>query len=167
MSETTFENTGNNEALRSLLARRWAVEVQKIGSTDNWVRVRGINSLTPGLDPNFEDTTDFDNDGWSSSEKTLQGWSLAIGYIEKVGAESNVQDPGQAILENASDKFGDASLIKVRWFERGGERAYQGVAAVQYEPQGGGTSDLGTVNVTLNGNGKREPITHPGGGTGN
>jgi len=154
----------NNVALASLLARRWAVEVRPIGGgeEDEWTRVRGINSFQPSLEPSFEDSTDFDNDGWSTQEKTLQGWSLAIGFIEKVGAESREQDPGQLILEEASDKFGSDSMLEVRWFEREGEKAYQGTASVQYEPQGGAPSALSTVNVTLQGNGKRAPIENPG-----
>lgn len=153
-----------NEALASKLARNWAVEVKKMdaGAEGGYVRVRGINSFQPGLDPNFEDSTDFDNDGWSSQEKTMQGWSLTLGYIEKVGTdEASTQDPGQAILEDASDKFGSESFVQVRWFEREGEKAYEGVAAVQYEPQGGSPTDLSTVNVTLQGNGPRERIEKP------
>lgn len=153
-------------ALASKLARRWAVEVKPVGATE-YTRVRGINSLQPSLNPTMEDSTDFDNDGWSSNEKTLQGWSLAIGYIEKVGQDAEkAQDPGQAILEEASDKFGAESFVDVRWFERDGDLAYEGNAAVQYEPQGGGPSALSTVNVTLNGNGARRRIDHPDAGDG-
>lgn len=152
-------------AMASKLARDWEVAVRKAdsGEEDEFVVVNGINSLQPALDPNLEDSTDFGNDGWSSQEKTLQGWSLAIGYIEKffVG-EDKEDDPGQKILEEASDKFGDASQLEVQWYERnGGERAYQGFATVQYEPQGGGPADLSTVNVTLQGNGARTRIENP------
>lgn len=155
------------DALASKLARRWAVEVRPVGGSesDPWTRVRGINSFQPNLTPTMEDSTDFDNDGWSSSEKTLQGWSLTIGYIEKIGQTDQAQDPGQLILEEASDKFGGDGFVDVRWFERDGELAYQGNAAVQYEPQGGGPSALSSVNVTLNGNGARERIEHPEGDT--
>lgn len=147
--------------LASLLARRWALEVKPVGGGE-FTRVRGINSFQPSLSPTMEDSTDFDNDGWSSSEKTLQGWSLSVGYIEKVGQdETAAQDPGQLILEEASDKFGGEGFVEVRWFERGGGKAYEGNAAVQYEPQGGGPSALSTVNVTLNGNGKRERVENP------
>ena|SRR5699024_9804538 len=151
------------QPLASLLARRWAVEVKPVGAEETeYTRVRGINSFQPSLSPTMEDSTDFDNDGWSSSEKTLQGWSLAIGYIEKIGQdETAAQDPGQLILEEASDKFGGEGFVDVRWYERGGGKAYQGNAAVQYEPQGGGPSALSTVNVTLNGNGKRNRVEHP------
>lgn len=152
-----------NDALASKLARRWALEVQNMDEEgDDFTRVRGINSFQPSLDPNFEDSTDFDNDGWSSQEKTLQGWSLDVTYIEKTSADEDAkQDPGQAILEAASDEFGSASFVRCRWFERDGDLAYEGVAAVQYEPQGGSPTDLSTVNVTLQGNGARERIEHP------
>lgn len=151
------------QPLASLLARRWALEVKPVeGEDTEYVRVRGINSFQPSLSPTMEDSTDFDNDGWSSSEKTLQGWSLAVGYIEKIGQDEDAaQDPGQLILEEASDKFGGAGFVDVRWYERGGGKAYTGNAAVQYEPQGGGPSALSTVNVTLNGNGKRERTDNP------
>lgn len=152
-----------NAPQASKLARRWALDVRALGTEGSeFTRVRGINSFQPGLDPNMEDTTDFDNDGWTSQEKTMQGWSLSIGFIEKVGAEDNAQDPGQAILEAASDQFGAESMVEARWFERNGELAYQGVASVQYEPQGGSPTDLSTVNVTLQGNGARTRIEHPG-----
>ena len=96
----------------------------------------------------------------------MQGWSLSIGFIEKVGAEDKAQDAGQAILEEASDKFGAESMVEARWYERTGELAYQGVASVQYEPQGGSPTDLSTVNVTLQGNGARTRLdVHPGGET--
>src|SRR5690625_3541094 len=92
-------------ALASLLARRWALEVRPISEDDTgeWTRVRGINSFQPTLEPSFEDSTDFDNDGWSTQEKTLQGWSLAIGFIEKVGAADRAQDPGQVLLERSEE----------------------------------------------------------------
>jgi hypothetical protein len=150
----------NTTALASKLARRYAVEVKPTGSDDTaWVRVKGINSLTPGLDQNFEDSTDFDNDGWTSSEKTSQGWNLALGLIEKVGQADKKQDPGQLILENTQDKFGGEGFVDVRWGERDGEIAYTGNAAVQWEPQGGGVTDLSSVNVTLTGNGARKKLT--------
>lgn len=153
-------------ALTSKLARRWALEVKPLGAEDTeFTRVRGINSFQPALDPNFEDSTDFDNDGWSSQEKTLQGWSLDIGYIEKtVATEDNTpQDPGQAILEQASDKFGSDSMVTARWFERQGELAYEGNASVNFQPQGGSPTDLSSVNVTLQGNGPRRRLEeHPG-----
>ena len=152
-----------NAPLSSKLARRWALDVRALDSVDGeFTRVRGINSFQPGLDPNMEDTTDFDNDGWTSQEKTMQGWSLSIGFIEKVGAEDLQQDRGQGILEEASDKFGPDSMVEARWYERNGELAYQGVASVQFEPQGGSPTDLSTVNVTLQGNGERHRIDHPG-----
>ena len=153
-----------NTPQASKLARRWALDIRKLGGTedDPFTRVRGINSFQPGLDPNMEDTTDFDNDGWTSQEKTMQGWSLAIGFIEKVGTEDRAQDPGQKILEEASDQFGPESMVEARWYERDGELAYGGIASVQFEPQGGSPTDLSTVNVTLQGNGARNRITHPG-----
>lgn len=149
----------NDAALASKLARRYAVEVKPSGASDDeWTRVKGINSLTPNLEQNFEDSTDFDNDGWGSQEKTMQSWSLQIGLIEKVGQADRKQDPGQRILEQTQDKFGGEGFVDVRWGERDGDVAYTGNAAVQWEPQGGGPSDLSSVNVTLNGNGKRNPL---------
>lgn len=154
-----------NTALASKLARTWAVDVKPMvaDETVEWTRVRGINSFQPGLDPNFEDSTDYDNEGWSSQEKTLMGWSLTITFIEKrTTDESKAQDPGQLILEEASDKFESESMVQVRWYERDGGKAYRGVAAVQYEPQGGAPTALSSVNVTLQGNGERQRLeTNP------
>lgn len=146
----------------SLLARRWAVDVKASNDDEGeFVRVRGINSMSDSLDPNFEDSTDYDSDGWTRQEKTMQGWSLELGVIQRADAASDELDPGQGILEEASDKFGAASRVEVRWYERDGTKAYSGTASVQYEPQGGSPSDLATVNITLQGDGKRERIEHP------
>lgn len=153
-----------NTALASKLARTWAVEVAPLGGTEpaDFVRVRGINSFQPGLDPNFEDSTDYDNDGWTSQEKTMQGWSLSMTFIEKRATDGDrAQDAGQLILEEASDKFEDESMVRVRWFERDGGKAFEGVAAVQFEPQGGAPTALSSVNVTLQGNGARKRIENP------
>ncbi|WGH93876.1 hypothetical protein QDX21_03495 [Auritidibacter ignavus] len=153
--------------LASKLARDYAVEVRPLNGAQEFVRVRGINNLTPGFEPNFEDTTDYDNDGWTSQEKTMQGWSLQLGMISKMDTESNALDKGQQVLQDAHDKFGSDSMIECRWYERdGGDEAYEGVATVQWEPQGGSATDLRTVNVTLQGNGGRRHIDNPAKNTG-
>lgn len=151
-------------ALVSKLARRWAVDVRAIGGEDSdWTRVRGINSLNPAIESTMEDSTDYDSNGWSSSEKTMMGWSLEIGLIEKVSQEDRAQDPGQQIIRDAADEFGGAGFVEVRWYERDdtdGE-AYQGNAAVEWAPEGGEASALSNVTATLHGNGERLKIDHP------
>lgn len=150
-----------SETLASALARKFKVDVRAIGSSV-WTSLRGINSLTAGIDTTTQDDSDFDSDGWASTVKTALGWNLAVGLIRKYGALTEVYDPGQEILRAASDKFGTDGLVEVRWYDReGGDEAYSGTASVQWEPSGGGPTDLDNVNVTLLGQGKRTSITNP------
>ncbi len=150
-----------NETLAAALARKFKVDVRAVGDTV-WTALRGVNSLTPGIDTTTQDDSDFDSDGWASTVKTMLGWNLAAGLIRKYGTLTEAYDPGQEILRNASDKFGTGGLVEVRWYDReGGDEAYQGTASVQWEPAGGDTTALDIVNVTLLGQGKRFDITNP------
>lgn len=149
------------ESLAAALARKFKVEVRAVGGPV-WTALRGINSLTPGVNTTTQDDTDFDSDGWASTVKTLLGWQVTAGLIRKYGTLTSAYDPGQEILRTASDKFGTAGLVEVRWYDRdGGDEAYEGTASVQWEPSGGDASALDIVNVTLLGQGKRIVITNP------
>ncbi|MCX4672406.1 hypothetical protein OG453_38105 [Streptomyces sp. NBC_01381] len=76
----------------------------------------------------------------------------------------------QEKLRLASESFGVASRVHVRYYDREGrDEAYEGRALVTWEPDGGAADDLDTVKVTLTGKGPRKKITNPaapaGGGT--
>lgn len=148
---------------------RWACDVNT-GSSESpdWSKIRGINSFTPAVNNTVQDATDYDNEGWGSDAVTLRKWQIQMTVLRKeysdAGGEGGgaAYDPGQEALREAADGL---DPVHVRWYERGvaqGE-AYEGFALVQWEPQGGDATGLGSVNVTLLGQGARTPISVPGG----
>jgi hypothetical protein len=152
-----------NEPLVSTLARKFAIDVNT-GSlaTPVWTRVKGVTGLSPTVDSNLEDDSDYDSDGWGSSTKTGMTWSLEISVARKVGIESGAYDPAQEFLRVAAERFGPAGSVQVRWYDRnGGPESYRGVATVAYSAEGGAYTALATATITLTGQGARLPITNP------
>lgn len=152
-----------SEQLVATLARKFAVDVNTGTSADpTWTRVRAITGLSPTVDSNMEDDSDYDSDGWGSSVKTGMTWSLELTVARKVGFESRAFDPGQEKLREAADKFGPAGSVQIRWYDRdGGAEAYSGLATVAYAPGGGAYTALDTATITLTGQGARTTITNP------
>lgn len=129
---------------------------------DSWVQVRALTEFSPSVDTNLEDDSDYDSDGWASQTKTQLAWKIEAKVARKVGVESGDPDPGQEVLRLAADEFGSDGIVHVRWYDRdGGPEAYDGYAEVSWSPEGGGTTALATVSVTLTGKGKRNVITNP------
>jgi hypothetical protein len=153
---------------------KWWVDVDTAddGDAPTWTGVFGITDLTPGgVDVNLEDDTDFDSGGFGSQTKTGESWSLEMTVARKtVQGAGTTYDPGQEFLRLRSYNIGAANSVHVRWYEMsdGGPRveAFDGYAAVSWAPEGGSVTDLSTVTVTLNGQGRRNAITHPGAGGG-
>lgn len=141
------------ETLTPTVNSRWRVDVQTgTDATPAWTQVRAVSSFTPTVAPTVQDATDYDSVGWGSDAITLRKWSLALVVMRKYGTAG--YDAGQEALRGAADSL---DLVDVRWYERdvtGGE-SYTGSALVQWEPQGGTAEGLGTVNVTLLGQGAR------------
>jgi hypothetical protein len=160
---TVTAATASDEQLVSTLARKWQLDVNT-GTSDApvWVQVRAISELTPSSDPTMEDDSDYDSNGWGSSVKTMQTWSLAATLGRKVGVESANHDPGQEFIRSRDPEFGSASTVQVRWYDRqGGPEAYTGYASVQWSEAGGSASALSTASLTLSGQGKRTSIVNP------
>jgi len=160
---TVTAATASDEQLVSTLARKFRLEVNTgTVSAPVWTLVRGITEFTPSSDPTMEDDGDYDSDGWGSSTKTAQTWSLAVTLGRKVGVESGNYDPGQEYLRVRDGQFGSASVVQVRWYDRnGGPEAYMGYASVQWADGGGPNTALATATVTLSGQGKRYDIVNP------
>jgi len=141
------------------LARRFKVDVSLNGTT--WLPFRGINDLNPPITPNLQSADDYDSDGWSSFEKTMQSWILTIKALRKTSA--GVFDPGQELVRGQQLGFGDSARVYVRWYDRNGApEAFSGRAIVGWVPSKTGVADLDEVTVTLTGDGTLAPITNPG-----
>jgi hypothetical protein len=153
-------------ALRSLLAKDWALEVdtRASGATEpQWTRVNGLTSLSETTDDNTEDDGDFDSDGWGSTVVTQRTWSIeAEGRRKRTDATEFTPDAGQEAIRRAGRVVGFDANIVVRWYRRDGSPdAYQGVATVSGFTKGGAVTDLEPMNFTLNGQGRPAEITNP------
>ena len=144
--------------MTTALARRFKVDV----SADNsaWVALKGINDLNPSISPTLQPADDYDTDGWSQQEKTMQAWSLVAKCLRKT--VSGVFDPGQELVRAQQLGFGDDARIYTRWYDRNGEpEAYSGLALVGWAPSKTGVADLDEVTITLTGDGALTEISNP------
>lgn len=142
------------------LARRFRVDVSDLATPSSWVPFKGINDLNPPVTPNLQAADDFDTNGWSAFEKTMQAWVLTIKALRKTTA--GVFDPGQELVRSKQLGFGDAARINVRWYDRNGApEAFQGVAIVGWVPSKTGVADLDEITCTLTGDGTLAPIANP------
>lgn len=153
-------------ALRSLLAKDWALEVDTHASgttAPQWTRVNGLASFTESTDDNTEDDGDFDSDGWGSTVVTQRTWSIeAEGKRKRTDAQAFTPDPGQEFIRRAGRMVGFAANIRVRWYRRDGSPdAYEGTATVSGFTKGGAVTDLEPFNFTLNGQGAPAEIPNP------
>jgi hypothetical protein len=109
-------------ALRSLLAKDWALEVDTRASGATaplWTGVNGLTSFTETIDDNTEDDGDFDSDGWGSTVVTQRTWSIeAEGKRKRTDAQAFTPDPGQEAIRKAGRVVGFDANIRVRWYRR-------------------------------------------------
>lgn len=150
------------------LARRFIVEVAPWAATapDVWTGIAGVNDFDYELAATTEDTTDFDTDGYTSKEKTAQGWTNTIKAFRRVSIDGNgkptVFDPGAEIVRAAHDKFQNEARVWTRWYDRNGaDEAYEGLALVQWKLSKTGVTNVQEVTITLDGDGARTAIDNP------
>lgn len=144
--------------MTTALARRFKVDVS--ADATNWIPYKGINDLNPSVTPTTVDTSDFDTDGWTSSEIPMNAWSLVIKAFRKTVA--GVFDAGQELVRQCVAQSGDSARIYVRWYDRNGaDEAYQGWGIVTWAPSKTGVADVDEVTVTINGDGARTDIANP------
>lgn len=140
------------------LARAYRVEVS-IDNT-NWVRFNGLNDTNPDIAPNLQDSTNYESDGWATSEVTLYAWKLALKANRQ--ANSGVEDPAFTMARACVGQFGDAARLYVRWYRRDGiPEAWTGRAIVGVSKSKTGVADLDEWTVTFTGSGALSPIANP------
>ena len=148
----------------SALARKWAIDVNtgtEVSPTGT--RLKGVAEFKPGLEPNLEDDSVYDDEGWGSSTKTALTWANEIKVIRRHDpADETDYDPAQESLRAKSELFGADGIASVRFYDRfGGPEAYSGYTEVSWVPDGGPHTALETVVITLTGKGKRTAIDNP------
>lgn len=143
------------------LARRFKLDVSTIAAPTAWVPFKGVNDFNPPITPNLQAADDYDTNGWSSFEKTMQAWVVTAKALRKT--IGGVFDPGQELVRGAQLGFGDAGRVNLRWYDRNGApEAFQGVGIVGWVPSKTGVADLDEVTATFTGDGILTPITNPG-----
>jgi hypothetical protein len=93
-----------------------------------------------------------------------QAWPRVVVFADVDPEEDpagTAYDQGQEFLRAAVDD--DLGRVHVRWYKNDGiyNEAYDGIAVVDYQEQGGAAGDLDTVAVQLLGQGPRNTIPHP------
>lgn len=152
------------EVLVSTGARKWKLDVDTSAGQDgtSYIPVRAMTDFQPSNPATMQDDSDYDSDGFGSDAKTGLKWANVLKLGRKKGVTSNVYDPGQEAIRLASNRFGGSGIVRVRWYERdGGGEAWEGFAQVQWSEDGGNSTALSTVSVTLSGQGARTAITNP------
>lgn len=144
----------------NLLARGYRLEVSADGAT-NWTRLGGMNDLSDQITPNKVDSSNYESNGWSASEITMQSWSVAAKFNRQ--ASSGVEDPASALIRGCRGQFGDAARLYVRWYSTvlTGENGWQGRAIVEDNKTKTGVADLNEMTVTFSGDGLLTSITNP------
>lgn len=145
------------------LARRWRIEAN-IGTADipDWVLCPGVTAFQPAAEPNIEDSSDYDSDGWAGNTKTGQSWEVSLTINRKVKETAKTYNAVHEALRLASFAYGAASRVHVRYMDRSGlPEAYEGHALVTWAPSGGEYTALDQVEVTLTGDGPLLPIDNP------
>lgn len=145
------------------LARKWKLRVNT-GSVavPAWTLVYGMSEFTfQPFEANIEDDDDYEKDGYKGRTKTGLGWSAEAKINRKKNPTSGIYDPGQQKLRERASVLGD-SKCQVQMFDRdGGDEAFEGWCEVEWVVDGGSTTDLETVTVTLHGDGPLEEIANP------
>jgi hypothetical protein len=145
------------------LASTWLMDVDiAYPATASWVPVRGISG---GSIPQVQVRTDtlqfLNGDRWDYNAKRGRAWSCSLTLTRKKIPAGTAYDQGQEFLRAAVDD--DLGRVHVRWYKNDGiyNEAYDGIAVVDYQEQGGAAGDLDTVAVQLLGQGPRNTISHP------
>lgn len=147
------------------LAREYRVQINMgTEAVPDWDSgtVFGLISFKPSVEPNLEDDSDYESEGWNGNTKTAQAWNAELVISHKYNPATGLYHPVHDKLEAASEAFGDASRVHVRYFRRSGRgTGRRGWALVQWEPEAGEHTALDRVTVTLTGDGKLETIPNP------
>lgn len=147
------------------LVRRWRLQIDMSEAVDgsDWQTIFGVNDFTPPMpDPNIEDSSDYESEGWNDNEKTAQGWEMSLTINRKTNDQVKVFHPTHEKLRAAAFGFGSNSRAHLRWFDRNGlPEAYEGTGIVQWENSGGEHTDLDQPELTITGKGALLLIDNP------
>jgi hypothetical protein len=136
-------------AVTKFLARDLDIEIQVGGSGGNqFLAIKGLNTLTHSPSSTDAETTDFDSDGRSEHMKAERGesWTLAGFTLEDV--LNGDRDPGQAAVEALALETGPESLATFRITSPGGNTATFSASA-EVTKAGGGNNDAAAWQAAI------------------
>lgn len=137
--------------MTTTLARKWKCDVTlDLTLATGFVPLKRITDFDPEIAPNLEDASDYDTNGWTSSEPTMQSWTAqATFFRQQIGG---TYDPGQELIRSAIGVFQAAARIGVRWYDRnGGPEAFSGVAIPTWKRSNTAYKNLEQAVVTFTG----------------
>ncbi|QDZ15779.1 phage tail tube protein [Humibacter ginsenosidimutans] len=141
------------------LARRWAVDL----SSDNsmWLHLSNMGDFAPSETPTLQDSSDYDNDGFVSFEKTMTGGKVVVKFTRRTTA-GIPSDPAQKLAQATKFKFGDDCRIYTRWYTTDGDtEAWTARTLVDWQQSKTGVADLEEVTITLTADGTITAIDSP------
>lgn len=135
----------------------WRLEVES-AVPDTFTPVAGLNSFSPTPAYTTADNSDFNSGMWGSDLPTQMKMTIAATFIRR--NDGSAYDAGQELLREAAYA---ADLVRIRYYDTAFDAAesYEADAYVQWSPQGGGTTGIQTVNVTLNVQGAPAEVANP------
>ena len=146
-------------------ARKWSVLINTgTLSSQVWTAVDGIVDCNPNLfAANIESAGIYNDNGRASSTKTgFDAWKCELKLVRRYVAATGAYDVGQEKLRTHAYAVGPSGVAVVQIVDRdGGDEAYQGYCEVSWGPDGGKSTDLEGVKVTLYGQGDPELIVNP------
>ncbi|MFI7563798.1 phage tail tube protein [[Kitasatospora] papulosa] len=145
------------------LARRWRLEINVgTAATPDWKLCPGVTNFEPASEPDIEDSSDYDSDGWAGNEKTGQSWEISVTVNRKTKADAKTYNQVHEAIRLAHFAYGAANKVHLRYMDRNGlPEAYEGRAVPNWKPSGGERTALDQVEITFTGDGPLLPITNP------
>lgn len=133
------------------LARRFRVDVSTDGTT--WVQLGGVNDFNPQVNNTDQDASTYDNNGWTSTERTAKTWAATVKAF--VVRSAGVLDAGLNLAYSAQLQFGSQARLYARWYDRTtGQEGRTGLALIEWNRSKTGFSDLDEVTISFKGDGQ-------------
>lgn len=144
--------------------RKWKYDINNgTIAVPSWVQIRAVAESTPdAYIAEMEDDDSYDEEGFRTSTKTGLRSTIELKILRKRHPTSGIFDPGQEALRTRSKSFGASGVAQIRWYDRGaGPEAYENFFEVEWKNDGGNTTDIEKITVTLHGKAKPDEITNP------
>lgn len=130
-------------------ARDVEFEIEDPDNPGTWVAIDGINTFSKSHEEETTDTTVFASLGQAESQKMQIGKGLTLEGFRLKDPSTGALDPGQALVEELSERLGEDSLGGFRFAAPGDTTWEVWVAHVNLGDQGGGNNDKTSWSATF------------------